>query len=202
MPISQDGREENVNYMRRQYIEAFGSISNPTYTPNNRNHPNFSYKTLEPIPPGFPPGQPQDHQISFDQMGYEGQHRNNQQMQGSYQRNQGYNQTFFANQNNQPAPKGHTIETKMTKLEAIIIDLLARQDKMDTHISKLIRVSLEINIRNKMLETQIAQQASISSRAQGRLPSNKMNKQTHHVMPSLRGNELSLNSWCQQGKKP
>lgn len=79
--------------MGRKYIEALSSTFIPMYSPNNRNHPNFSYKTLEHVLPGFLPKQTQENQITYDnQQGYEGQHQNNH---GNYQRNQWYKSNNF-----------------------------------------------------------------------------------------------------------
>ncbi|CAM8954352.1 unnamed protein product [Rhodiola kirilowii] len=96
LPNNEPQNVEDVNYMGRNQGGAYGSNFNNAHPQNNQNHPNFSYKTQEPIPfnknnppPGFvPKPQFQQGQSSQGQQKTQYQPRANYQgyqQQGNYQ---------------------------------------------------------------------------------------------------------------------
>ncbi|CAM8972743.1 unnamed protein product [Rhodiola kirilowii] len=170
--------DEDVNFVQRNQ-SSYG---------RDRDHPNFSYKTIEPIkydpnwrqknntPPGFTQKN-QDYQRqgqSYERQTYQGQ----------------------ASQPQQPQVQQPPMEDPiMTKILASLVtgqnqgieerNKLAQDQFNASQENKFMFQAInqrldEISAHNKMLETQIAQQASSSTKAQGKLPSRPDYHQTEH----------------------
>ncbi|CAM8988458.1 unnamed protein product [Rhodiola kirilowii] len=166
-----------VNFVGGNQSRDYGSSANqgqssqanyttPRFSSGWRNHPNFSYKTTNPTrpdfgstPPGFGPKPTQSNQ------GF--QPRNQYQSQGPtlLQRNQNQGQQYQgqAQRAYQQVEAPPQPSSELSGVEAMFAKLLANQDKMQAQIERM-------ETHNKMLESQIAQQAEASTRAPGKLP--------------------------------
>ncbi|CAM8997963.1 unnamed protein product [Rhodiola kirilowii] len=163
-PQEETQGNEDVKFLQR---------NQPSYG-RDRDHPNFSYKTTEPIkydpnwrqknnnPPGF----------TSRNQDYQGQGQGYQRQ--AYQGQASQSQPQQQDQPQQP----HTKESPTTQLLA---SLVAGQNQGIEDRNKLARDQFnafqainqrldEITAHNKILEMQIAQQAESSTRAQRKLP--------------------------------
>ncbi|CAM8903112.1 unnamed protein product [Rhodiola kirilowii] len=171
--------DEEINFLQRNQVN-YG---------RDRDHPNFLYKTTEPIkydpnwgqrsnpPPGFAPKN-QDYQRQgqiYQKQTYQGQSSQPQQA---------------------PPQQSPTEEPTMTQMLASLIagqnqgiedrNKLAQDQFKASQENKFMFQSTkqrldEMAIHHKMLENQIAQQASGSTRYQGKLPSKLDFHQNEHV---------------------
>ncbi|KAJ9185121.1 hypothetical protein P3X46_004785 [Hevea brasiliensis] len=145
------------NFNQRQPNNPYSN----TYNPGWRNHPNFSWSN-------------QQNQLTNKQQGYKPP-----TPPGFQNKGQNFAQPSLPLQPQQPEPK-MTMETMMEGFLAaqqqqteLIKQLTSRMDQLATH--------------NKMLENQIAQQASSLSKAAGKLPSQlEMNPREHCKAVALR----------------
>ncbi|CAM8943254.1 unnamed protein product [Rhodiola kirilowii] len=191
-PQEENRDDEDVNFVQR---------NQPSYG-RDRDHPNFSYKTTEPIkydlnwrqksnpPPGFTTKN-QDYQ------------RPNQ----DYQRQgQGYQRQAYQGQSSQPQQQVQQLPTEEPTMAQIMASLVAGQNQGIEDRNKIVQDQVKVNnenkfmfqsinqtlqtmgqrmdeisTHNKMLENQIAQQASSSTRYPGKLPSKPDFHQNEHV---------------------
>ncbi|CAM8956790.1 unnamed protein product [Rhodiola kirilowii] len=186
-PQEETQDEEDVNFLQRNQAN-YG---------RDRDHPNFSYKTTEPIkydlnwrqknnaPPGFTPKN-QDYQRQGQ--GYQGQGYQRQSYQGQASQSQPQQQA----QTQQPPKEDASITQLLSSLVAGqnqgIEDRnkLAQDQFKASQENKFMFQSInqrldEMSTHHKMLENQIAQQASGSTRYQGKLPSKPDFHQNEHV---------------------
>ncbi|CAM8948164.1 unnamed protein product [Rhodiola kirilowii] len=166
------GREYGVSATQGQNSQA--NYTTPKFSSGWRNHTNFSYKTTNPTrldygatPPGFGPKPTQSNQAF--------QPRNQYQSQGPtlLQMNQNQGQQYQTQRPYQQVDPPPQPSNELTGVEAMFAKLLANQDKMQAQIERM-------ETQNKMLETQIAQQAESSTRSQGKLPAKPEQVQREH----------------------
>ncbi|CAM8940841.1 unnamed protein product [Rhodiola kirilowii] len=190
---------EDVNFVGGNQGRDYGGSANqgqssqanyttPKFSSGWRNHPNFSYKTTNPTrpdfgstPPGFCPKPTQSNQAF--------QPRNQYQSQGPtlLQRNQTQGQQYptQAQRPYQQVEAPSQPSNELSGVEAKFAKLLANQDKMQAQIERM-------ETHNKMLETQIAQQADSSTRAPGKLLArpDQGNREHCNVVTLSSGKEL------------
>ncbi|CAM8972372.1 unnamed protein product [Rhodiola kirilowii] len=170
-PQEETQDEEDVNFLQR----------NQAGHGRDRDHPKFSYKTTEPIkydpdwrqknnaPPGFT-SRNQDYQGQGQ--GYQRQAQQGQssqvQQRAQYQPRanpQGYQQqgNYQGMSTQQPQAPTHQSARDQTMTD-ILANLVANQAKADQRMDQMFQRMDEMATHSKMLETQLAQQASSSSR--------------------------------------
>ncbi|CAM9000193.1 unnamed protein product [Rhodiola kirilowii] len=132
----------------------------PRFSSVWKNHPNFSYKTTNPTrpdfgttPPGFGPKPTSTNQYQPRNQ-YQGQQRYQSQAQRPYQQVEA-----------PPQPS-----SELSGIEAMFAKLLANQNEMRQELNEVKQSNQRLEVHNKMLESQIAQQAETSTRAPGKLP--------------------------------
>ncbi|CAM8960055.1 unnamed protein product [Rhodiola kirilowii] len=166
------GREYGGQASATQGENSQTNYTTPRFSSGWRNHPNFSYKTTNPTrpefgstPPGFGPKPTQSNQAF--------QPRNQYQSQGPtlLQRNKNQGQQYQTQaqkpyQQVDPPPQP---SNKLSGVEAMFAKLLANQNEMRQELNEVKQSNQRLEIHNKMLETQIAQQAEASTRAPGKL---------------------------------
>ncbi|CAM8923897.1 unnamed protein product [Rhodiola kirilowii] len=165
----------------------------PKFSSGWRNHPNFSYKTTNPTrpdfgstPPGFGPKPTQSNQAF--------QPRNQYQSQGPtlLQRNQGQQYQAQAQRPYQQVEAPPQPPSELSDVEAMFAKLLANQNEMRQELNEVKQSNQRLEIHNKMLETQIAQQAEGSTRAPGKLPArpDQVNREDCNALILRSGKEL------------
>ncbi|CAM8957561.1 unnamed protein product [Rhodiola kirilowii] len=198
-PQEENQDDEDVNFLQR---------NQPSYG-RDRDHPNFSYKTTKPIkydpnwrqknntPTDFAPknqdyqGQGQGYQRQVQQgQSSQVQQKTQYQPRENYQ---GYQQqgNYQGMSPQQPQAPTHQSEQDQSMTD-ILANLVANQAKAAQDNAMMYQALTqrmdEMSTHSKMLETQLAQQASSSSRQQGKLPSKLDFHQNEHV------NAISLRS--------
>ncbi|CAM8964155.1 unnamed protein product [Rhodiola kirilowii] len=207
-PQEENRDDEDVNFVQR---------NQPSYG-RDRDHPNFSYKTTDPVkydpdwrqknnaPPGFT-SRNQDFQGKGQ--GYQRQNQQGQssqvQQKAPYQPRANYQYQQQGNYQGMSTqqPQAPTQSTQDQSITDILASLVANQAKaaqdstmmfqrmdqrMDQTLQSMNQRMDEMSTHNKMLENQIAQQASSSARHPGKLPSKPDFHQNEHV------NAISLRS--------
>ncbi|KAJ9182762.1 hypothetical protein P3X46_006719 [Hevea brasiliensis] len=174
--LNQDFSSEQVDYVGNYNQRPGGNSFSATYDPAWRNHPNFSWG------------------------GRQGQNQNFQQPSG-YQQHQNFQQNRgpppgISKPQNAPAPPlpQQAQPDKTARLEAMIETLLVSHQSQQEMISQLASKVDQMATHNKMLENQIAQQASSSSnKAFGKLPSQPENSREHCKAITLRSGKILEN---------
>ncbi|CAM8895881.1 unnamed protein product [Rhodiola kirilowii] len=193
-PQEETQDEEDVNFLQRNQAN-YG---------RDRDHPNFSYKTTEPIkydpnwrqknnaPPGFTPRN-QDYQRQgqgYQKQAYQGQSSQSQQQPQPQQppkEDSTMNQllaSLIAGQKEGIEDRNKLVQDQMKMAQD---QFKASQENKFMFQSINQRLD-EMSTHHKMLENQIAQQASSSTRYPGKLPSKPDFHQNEHV------NAISLRS--------
>ncbi|CAM8895796.1 unnamed protein product [Rhodiola kirilowii] len=185
------GRDYGNNANQGQSSQA--NYTTPKFYSGWRNHPNFSYKTKNPTrpdfgstPPGFGPKPTQSNQAF--------QPRNQYQSQGPtlLQRNQGQQYQAQAQRPYQQVEAPPQPPSELSGVEAMFAKLLANQNEMRQELNEVKQSNQRLEIHNKMLETQIAQQAEASTRAPGKLPArpDQVNREHCNALILRSGKEL------------
>ncbi|CAM8968795.1 unnamed protein product [Rhodiola kirilowii] len=195
-----------VNFVGGNQSRDYGTSTNqgqgsqanyttPKFSSGWRNHPNFSYKTTNPTrpdfgstPPGFGPKPTQSNQ------GF--QPRNQYQSQGPtlLQRNQGQQYQTQAQRPYQQVEAPPQPPNELSGVEAMFAKLLANQNEMRQELNEVKQSNQRLEIHNKMLETQIAQQAEASTRAPGKIPArpDQVNREHCNAVTLRNGKELEV----------
>ncbi|CAM8947908.1 unnamed protein product [Rhodiola kirilowii] len=195
-----------VNFVGGNQSRDYGTSTNqgqgsqanyttPKFSSGWRNHPNFSYKTTNPTrpdfgstPPGFGPKPTQSNQ------GF--QPRNQYQSQGPtlLQRNQGQQYQTQAQRPYQQVEAPPQPPNELSGVEAMFAKLLANQNEMRQELNEVKQSNQRLEIHNKMLETQIAQQDEASTRAPGKLPArpDQVNREHCNAVTLRNGKELEV----------
>ncbi|CAM8925383.1 unnamed protein product [Rhodiola kirilowii] len=189
------GRDYGGNANQGQSSQA--NYTTPKFSSGWRNHPNFSYNTTNPTrpdfgstPPGFGPKPTQSNQ------GF--QPRNHYQSQGPtlLQRNQGqqYQAQAQAQRSYQQVEAPPQPSSELSGVEAMFAKLFANQNEMRQELNEVKQSNQRLEIHNKMLETQIAQQAEASTRAPGKLPArpDQVNREHCNAVTLRNGKELEV----------
>ncbi|CAM8907865.1 unnamed protein product [Rhodiola kirilowii] len=185
------GRDYGNSANQGQSSQA--NYTTPKFSSGWRNHHNFSYKTTNPTrpdfgstPPGFGPKPTQSNQAF--------QPRNQYQSQGPtlLQRNQGQQYQAQAQRPYQQVEAPPQPPSELSGVEAMFAKLLANQNEMRQELNEVKQSNQRLEIHNKMLETQIAQQAEASTRAPGKLPArpDQVNREHCNALILRSGKEL------------
>ncbi|CAM8905466.1 unnamed protein product [Rhodiola kirilowii] len=175
-----NGNQEDANYVGQNNQGAGPGYGPPTnrWDNPNRNNPNLSYKPQNPAPQGFPYKQQQGN-APYQPRGQYNNQAQQSQNNNSYQPSTQYNNQYSnqsqgqQNQNSgnysyQPQQPKQQESGSSSSMEAMMAKFLAEQDKK---VQGLQQVIDQLVIQNRMLETQVAQQANSATMEQGKLPS-------------------------------
>ncbi|CAM8890281.1 unnamed protein product [Rhodiola kirilowii] len=199
-----------VNFVGGNQSRDYGSSANqgqssqanyttPKFSSGWKNHPNFSYKTTNPTrpdfgstPPGFGPKPTQSNQ------GF--QPRNQYQSQGPtlLQRNQGQQYQSQAQRPYQQVEAPPQPSNEPFGVEAMLAKILAQQERASRDVQAKfedMQTQFErLETHNKMLESQIAQQAEASTRAPGKLPArpDQISREHCNAVTLRNGKELEV----------
>ncbi|CAM8890818.1 unnamed protein product [Rhodiola kirilowii] len=189
-PQEETQDNEDVNFLQRNQVN-YG---------RDRDHPNFSYKTTEPIkydanwrqksnpPPGFTQRN-QDHQRQgqgCQMQPYQGQSSQHQQTQV------------------QPPPNPTEDSTMATILATLVTGQTKTAQENNLMFQALNQKIDQLAAQNRMLEMQVAQQASSSSRQQWKLPSKPdvNSTETLNVITLRSGKEYELHQSKPKASQP
>ncbi|KAJ9189474.1 hypothetical protein P3X46_000762, partial [Hevea brasiliensis] len=159
---------EQAAYVGNYGNKQMGNPYSQTYNPSWRNHPNFSWGNQQSQVPNqnF---QPQ------------------QQSQVPYQQNR-QPLPNFQQKNMNPPPKQ---QERNSTTEALLQQILANQNKHDEEMREMKARLEQMQTHNRMLENQIAQQASSSSaKSFGKLPSQPENPREQCQAITLRSGKV------------
>ncbi|KAJ9189585.1 hypothetical protein P3X46_000859 [Hevea brasiliensis] len=170
---------EQATYVGNYGNKQMGNSYSQTYNPTWRNHPNFSWGNQQSQVPN--------------------QNFQPQQQQGIlYQQNR-QPLPNFQQKNMNPPPKQ---QEQSSTTEALLQQILANQNKHDEEMREMKARLEQMQTHNRMLENQIAQQASSSStKSFGKLPSQPENPREQCHAITLRSGKIVHNEKSEKSEK-
>ncbi|CAM8974311.1 unnamed protein product [Rhodiola kirilowii] len=191
------GNQEDANYVGQNNQGAGPGYGPPTsrWDNPNRNNPNLSYKPQNPAPQSFPYKQqqgsaPYQPRGQYNNQAQQSQNSNSYQPRTQYNnqynnQSQGQQNQNSGNYSYQPQQPKQQESDNSSSMEAMMAKFMADQDKKVKELQKTID---QLVTQNRMLETQVAQQANSATREHGKLPS----KPEHNPRESV--NAITLRS--------